>query len=182
MAETGHAERQRPHSMQSSKRSYASTPDGSSAARGNSLARSMGVRGEPLGERRHVDDEVGHHGEVRHGLDGDASVFQVGEACHAREPFAAVHPDATGPARRVEARVTDGERRVAVDLDPSEGVEDRARGFDLGLEDIEPRRAAVAREPEDAEVARIPWSVPAVGSPPRSRRPGPDRRHHHAAK
>ena len=29
---------------------------------------------------------------------------------HAREPFAAVHPNPAGPARRVEARVPDGER------------------------------------------------------------------------
>ena len=124
---TGQADRQRPHSMQSSNRSYASIPSGASRRRREFARSRRGVRRrEALDERRHVDDQVGHHGEVRHGLDGHPARIEVRQARHAREALAPVHPHAAGPARCVQARVPDRERRVAVDLDPSERVQDRA--------------------------------------------------------
>jgi hypothetical protein len=108
-------------------------------------------RGEPLHERRHVDDQVGHDREVRHRLDRHAPGIEVGEMRDAGEALATVHANTAGAARRVQAGVSDGERRVAVDLDPSERVQHRAPRSHLRLEQLVPGRSAVTFESEDAE-------------------------------
>jgi hypothetical protein len=51
--------------------------------------------------------------------------------------------------------VPDGERRIAVDLDPSERVQHGALRSNLRLEQIEPRRSPVTLESEDAEGACV---------------------------
>jgi len=40
--------------------------------------------------------------------------------------------------------MTDGERGIAMDPDPPKSIEDGARRFDLGLEDVEPGRTVLA--------------------------------------
>ena len=179
MAETGHAERQRPHSMQSSNRSYSSTPDGSLGRRGE-LARPVDRvcgDGNRSDERGHVDDEVGDDGEVRHGLDGDPSrVPGRRGASRTRAP----RGRSPGPRRSRTRRGSTnagwratGSRWILIHRSASRTV---LVGLDLGLEGVEPRGASVAREPEDAEVAgdRQP-TVPAADPPPRSRRRGSGR-------
>ena len=165
--------------MQSSKRSYPSIPDGASAVGGDSLPLVAGCgdgnrsMNEDMSTTRSAID-----GEVGHGLHGHLPRIQVGEARHAREPLSAVHPDPAGAARGVEARMPDGEGLVEVDLDPSQPVQDGALRLDLRLEGVEPRRAVLACEPEDAEAAPADGG----GVPLRSLLGGGVGRRHHAAK
>ena len=108
---------------------------------GNSLVRSMGC----AGGNRSATTSCRRRGRRPRGswpwVRRHAPLVQIGEACHAREPFRPFTRTPQVPHDAWKARMPDGERRIAMDLDPSEGIQDRARGFDLGREGVEPEAA-----------------------------------------
>ena len=124
------------------------------AASGSELARRARSRWgsrEPRDERRHVDDHIVQHGKVRDGLDGDGRAPHVRERRDARESFASVHPHAAGAARRMEARVPQGQRPVVVELDPPERLEHGGAGTDRNVVLLDMRRRTVPLEPMHPE-------------------------------
>ena len=105
---------------------------------------------EPFVQLPHVYHEVGEHGDVGQRLHGDRRPEGVGGR-HAGEDLAAVHLHPARATRGVEAGVPERERRIAMQLDPPEGLEDRGACVDRHLEAVEPPPRVPALVAVDAE-------------------------------
>ena len=146
-APTGQADRQIPHSMQSSRRTNASCSAGGCAV-GSDLADADDrvLVGEALVERAHVDDDVGARRQVGERLDADLTLV-VGERAHAGQLLAAVDAHAAGAARGVHAGMAQRQRAVAVQLDPAQRLDQRR-----------------VRSDRHVELVEVPVRLPAVGA------------------
>jgi hypothetical protein len=77
---------------------------------------------EAAEEAAHLDDQVGQDRQVGQRLDGDLRPVIL-DGAHACQLLASVHLHPAGAARRVQARMAQSQGRVAVELDPAQGVE-----------------------------------------------------------
>lgn len=101
-------------------------------------------------ERRHLDDEIREHRQVRDRLDRDRAL-EITERRRAREHLRAVHAEPARAARGVEARVAEHERRIDAPLDPPERLEDARPPVDRHRVLLVARRVVAPLEPEHAE-------------------------------
>lgn len=76
----------------------------------------------PIDDRAHLDDEVRKHGQVREWFDADL-VPLVGQFTDACELLASVDTQSAGAAGGMQARMSQGERGIAVQLDPAQRIE-----------------------------------------------------------
>ena len=115
--------------------------------------------GEAREEAVHLDDQVGEDRQVRQRLDRDLWSVVLDRA-HASERLAAVDLHAAGAARGMQAGMPQRQRRIAVALDPAQGIEHGCVRPDRNFELVEALAAvaalvAVHAEPPGALLAGL---------------------------